>query len=416
MNPVIWYMAQGYAIRGGHEAHLLHFATEMRRHGFDTKIVVPDALPQTEHLFMRQLRERGIPLESLLDHVSHRATSLTALLFLPWALRESAVGRPPKWGRLRAFVGGRCVAAALRDKIKRENPDIIHILGRMADDLWDVFPAERCVFHHGTEGKVDASWTAEELRHFVDFAERAAVNLAPGQGVAENVHREFGIKRPIEPLFTICPDAAGEISRRDVQDAEKRQTRFGILCRMTEEKGIYTLLEALRLYCEKYGAIDFTFAGSGRLECNIADFIHANGLDGVRQVPEFESPVEILSTLDVFVHPSISDAMPMAVAEALMCGLPCIVTKIGGLPDLVRDGREGVLIEAASAGAIEKAMEQVASVGQAERVAMSERARRRYEDVCLPASVGGRLECIYRRLLPCGGEPHRMASSRGDDV
>jgi glycosyltransferase involved in cell wall biosynthesis len=399
----VWYVTQGFSIRGGHEAHLLHFATEMKRRGFETRVVVPDALPQTEHLFMRQLRERGIPLESLLDHVSHRATSLTALLFLPWALRESAVGRPPKWGRLRAFVGGRCVAAALRDKIKRENPDIIHILGRMADDLWDVFPAERCVFHHGTEGKVDASWTAEELRHFVDFAERAAVNLAPGQGVAENVHREFGIKRPIEPLFTICPDAAGEISRRDVQDAEKRQTRFGILCRMTEEKGIYTLLEALRLYCEKYGAIDFTFAGSGRLECNIADFIHANGLDGVRQVPEFESPVEILSTLDVFVHPSISDAMPMAVAEALMCGLPCIVTKVGGVPDLIREGQEGTVILPNDVSQLMRALEAFASMPTEQRVAFSVRARRRYEAKCRPESIGRALSVFYEAILKLQG-------------
>ncbi len=398
-NPEIWYMTQGYSIRGGHEAHLLHFAAEMRHRGFTTKIIVPNRLPRTEHLFMRQLRQRGIPLESIADGIRHRTFSLCAFLFVPWAIRAWLADRRPRWSQLRAFITGRCVAAALREKIKREKPDIVHILGRMADDLWDVFPAERCVFHHGTEGKVDSSWTVAELDHFVAFAERAAVSLAPGRGVADNVHREFGIKRPIETLFTICPDEAGKIARRDAEVAENRQLRFGILCRMIEEKGIYPLLQALRLYGDKYGAIDFTFAGKGPLENEIAAFIRRHNLTCVRQVPDFESPVEILSTLDVFVHPSISDAMPMAVAEALMCGLPCIVTKIGGLPDLVRDGREGVLIEANNADAIVNAMQRMERMSQAKRAVLSARARRRYEDVCLPDAVGGRLEQIYRKVI-----------------
>jgi glycosyltransferase involved in cell wall biosynthesis len=51
-----------------------------------------------------------------------------------------------------------------------------------------------------------------------------------------------------------------------------------------------------------------------------------------------------LSQLDVFVLPSRSEAHPIALLEAMGCGLPCVGTRVGGIPEVLDDGNAGLLV------------------------------------------------------------------------
>lgn len=176
-----------------------------------------------------------------------------------------------------------------------------------------------------------------------------------------------------------------------------RHIRFGILARLTEQKGISYLLEAIRQYRDRHGDVDFTFAGQGDCEPVIREFVASNTLSHVR-VKRVTTATSVYDSLDVLVHPSIDDAMPMSIAEALMCSVPCIVCNVGGCADLVRDGIEGFVIEPRRTDLILDRMDRMARMDDPAFHGFRARARARYEEVCLPERVGAFVEGHYRAV------------------
>lgn len=108
--------------------------------------------------------------------------------------------------------------------------------------------------------------------------------------------------------------------------------------RFSEEKGIRTLLEV----CKELPEVKFVFAGSGAFE------------DEIRKVPNiecvgFKSGKELhdlISKAKFSVYPSEwYENCPFSVMESIMFATPVIASKIGGLPELVQDGVNGILFE-----------------------------------------------------------------------
>jgi glycosyltransferase involved in cell wall biosynthesis len=433
-KPLVWHVAAAYQVPGGIEAHVLHYATEMRNHGFTTRVVVFKPLPAASHRFLDALREREIRIDSL-DDLAHRgAFRREAALLAPWWFYTRLIKRMrPDLKSFRMWVHNRSSLREFDRMLRAEQPSVIHVFGRQRTESWRHFPLERTIFHEMMTGTVDAHWAGYELDDFRAFAERAARYFAPGEGVAANVRREFGIRRQIVPIYTLCPDEvrsdrvsqamAGKTKTSlDSQSAPNADTppsistrqssiprlRFGVICRLTGQKGIVFLLDALKQYHDRQGDIDFTFAGIGPMEAQIRTFAASNHLSGVRVTRVPNAPA-ILNTLDVFVHPSVDDAMPMAISEALMCSVPCIVCRVGGCADLVRDGMEGFVIEPRKTDQILRSMERFSRMPVVEFDEFRRRARARYEEVCLPASVGQVVARHYREILAgAGGAPARQ--------
>jgi glycosyltransferase involved in cell wall biosynthesis len=65
---------------------------------------------------------------------------------------------------------------------------------------------------------------------------------------------------------------------------------------------------------------------------------------------------ELLSQCDLFVHPSLEEGYPNAVLEAMAAGAPIVATAVGGTVEAITDGETGLLVPAADAQALERAM------------------------------------------------------------
>jgi glycosyltransferase involved in cell wall biosynthesis len=113
------------------------------------------------------------------------------------------------------------------------------------------------------------------------------------------------------------------------------------------EKGHDTLLAAATRVLAERPDIEFVLVGDGveraRLERQAAD----RGLSrAVQFLGERGDVADLLSSSDLFVLPSRSEACPNSVLEAMAAGLPIIATRVGGIPELISHGTDGVLVDA----------------------------------------------------------------------
>lgn len=118
--------------------------------------------------------------------------------------------------------------------------------------------------------------------------------------------------------------------------------------RLTEEKGIITLLEALKQLPD----INLKIVGSGPQQEEIELFIKSSGLDNVQLVGHKSGQVlrDLISRAKLVVVPSVwYENNPLAVLEAFALAKPVIGSALGGLPELVKDNETGYLFKPGSA-------------------------------------------------------------------
>jgi glycosyltransferase involved in cell wall biosynthesis len=125
---------------------------------------------------------------------------------------------------------------------------------------------------------------------------------------------------------------------------------IGSVCVLRPEKGLATLLEAFSVVTRMHPGLRLAIVGSGpeldALERLSRDLGIANEC---LFYPSTNDVASWLRMIDVFVLPSLSEAFPNSVMEAMACGCCAIASRIGGIPELITDGLTGMLFEAGSA-------------------------------------------------------------------
>jgi glycosyltransferase involved in cell wall biosynthesis len=70
--------------------------------------------------------------------------------------------------------------------------------------------------------------------------------------------------------------------------------------------------------------------------------------------------VDILESSDILVHPTYHEGFGLSLVEAEMCGLPIIASNVGSIPEIVRDGFSGILVEPKSPAKLAEAIKLLA--------------------------------------------------------
>ena len=88
-------------------------------------------------------------------------------------------------------------------------------------------------------------------------------------------------------------------------------------------------------------------------EDELRRFVRARGIeDRVKFTGYVRNVHEYLQAADLFVFPTEGEAFPLSLVEAMSCGLPVIASRVGGIPEIVTHGRDGILVDPANPEAL----------------------------------------------------------------
>lgn len=122
-------------------------------------------------------------------------------------------------------------------------------------------------------------------------------------------------------------------------------------------KGQGTIIEAARRARESHPHWQFVLLGDGRDEAMLR--ASAADLDNVTFEGFVSNIADWLELFDVFVFPSLHEGLGSILLDAMAFGLPIVATRVGGIPDIIEDGVNGLLIEPLDAGALVHSIERV---------------------------------------------------------
>jgi len=177
--------------------------------------------------------------------------------------------------------------------------------------------------------------------------------------------------------------------------------------RLAREKGVYEIVQGMRLALELGVEARLIVAGNGVEGPRLRRYAQALGL-GSRVCfagPVFGADkVKLLGGCDAFLLPSYSEGLPYALLESMAAGVPVIATRVGAIPDVVADGTHGLLVAAHDGKAIAGALATLCL--DRERLSwMSRACRRRIRAAYSIDRVAHELGLLYAALAGRGA-PH----------
>jgi len=170
---------------------------------------------------------------------------------------------------------------------------------------------------------------------------------------------------------------------------------IGTVGRLTPIKDYGTLLRAAVTLVRKGAEVRVIMVGSGsELSCLERTVDESTELQGRTLFAGAANNVpELLNAMDVFVLPSLSEGLSNTLLEAMASGLPVVATRVGGNPELVEEGRSGLLFNPRDADALGRVLLRLADVPALRRELGAAARRRVLDEFSLE-----RMFSVYREL------------------
>jgi glycosyltransferase involved in cell wall biosynthesis len=164
---------------------------------------------------------------------------------------------------------------------------------------------------------------------------------------------QFLPRPPIETLYHgLDPNAVRGWQKADGVRAELRIPEgaplFGAVANFRAEKGHRHLVAAAKYVIEEIPEARLVLVGQGPLESEVRQQVRQLGLEGsVVFAGHRRDAPRIAGAFDVFTLASIHEGLAIALVEAMALGVPAVVTRVGGLSEVVEHGKQGLVVSPA---------------------------------------------------------------------
>jgi glycosyltransferase involved in cell wall biosynthesis len=229
-----------------------------------------------------------------------------------------------------------------------------------------------------------------------------------------NFHLRYNFCRPRNTSVIPCFVDAERFSNPSCEARRLARAEFGIdsdqpvvgvVGQVCKRKGLIYLVKALPAIRAAVPQVRVLIVG-------IEDGPYASAVrDSARQLGVSEALIwagrridveRLLPAFDLFVLPSLEEQMPLAILEAMAAGLPVISTTVGGIPECVSDGTEGLLVPPADPRPLARAVATLLT-NEVMRLEMGKAGRNRALNEFSPARNAKRVDELFKQILATRG-------------
>lgn len=245
------------------------------------------------------------------------------------------------------------IAVRLYRLIRAERPDLVHLHSRRGADLWGGLAARLAGVPVVLSRRVDnpePRWLAalkyRLYTHVITISEAIRwVLLAEGVPASKVtcIHSAVDIER-----YRPGDDRAWLL---DAFHFPAEAKVIGMVAQFIPRKGHHLLLDAVPAVLARHPEARFLLFGQGPLQAEVQGRVEREGLQEVVKLPGFRDDLaRILPALHLVVHPAAMEGLGVALLQAAACGVPIVAGRAGGIPEVVRHGENGWLVDPADAG------------------------------------------------------------------
>lgn len=293
------------------------------------------------------------------------------------------------------FIG---VLPQLVSHIHKESPDLLHANTNFTSEysgvlsFWLKIPTVGHIRDIEPLGRI-GKWTIRQNTKVIAISEAVKHYLISERVSEHQIVRVYdGVDlRQYQPSRSSSPSSNSII--------------VGLIGQIGERKGHLYLLEAARMLLRIHPDVKFWIVGKEpdhskeQYTERLYRYIKENHLEQQVEFWGFRTDIpEILARLDILVLPSLQEPFGKIVIEAMAMKKPVVASNVGGVPEIVEDGKTGLLVPLADSGAICQALQQL--IGDREvREQMGREGRKRVEQMFSLEKHVHQIEQVYEEVL-----------------
>lgn len=195
--------------------------------------------------------------------------------------------------------------------------------------------------------------------------------------------------------------ALGRAAMRERLGIAPNAIVVGTVARLMPIKGFEYLIEAFgQLRRRQPPAVDrLVIVGDGPMRGALGQCAERHGVS--RDVTFLGARMDVydlIATFDIFALSSLHEGVPMVILEAMTLGVPIVASRVGGIPEILEDGKDALLVPAGDAGALARGIEMLA-VSPARCAALVRAARDRVEARFSITASAASMQEMYRALI-----------------
>jgi len=151
------------------------------------------------------------------------------------------------------------------------------------------------------------------------------------------------MKRSSRYIPNAVPSLRGKMLEKT--DVCRVVRKIGMVGRLSSAKNPLCFIDAAKLILDECDDVEFILVGDGELMDDVAKRVSSYGMQKHITITGFvESSIEVMKSFDLIVIPSVFEGIPLVLLEAMSIGVPIIASSVGGIPQVIVDGENGILV------------------------------------------------------------------------